>query len=225
VVAKKKCVCSVLQLNSYSPSFLPLGTSGCVLLCTDTTNSSFTSNLQRRLSEGQKTYLAWCRGNGDYLKKLGIGEVTKYKLPGEGGIENVETLGDGWFRVERAIKNERGSLRDAITDFRVLAAGVDNVVVECRPHTGRWHQIRKHLSALSSPILGDVTHGNSKTNRMWRERGLPVHRIGLHLQRINLPTDEGSPPILAHAPVPPDLTELWREHCPEAVDIIIKHNK
>lgn len=137
----------------------------------------------------------------------------------------METLGDGWFRVERAIKNERGSLRDAITDFRVLAAGIDNVVVECRPHTGRWHQIRKHLSALSSPILGDVTHGNSKTNRMWRERGLPVHRIGLHLQRINLPTDEGSPPILAHAPVPPDLTELWREHCPEAVDIIIKHNK
>ena len=49
------------------------GTSGAVLLCTDTSDPSFTSSLQRKLSDGQKTYLAWCRGNGEYLKKLGTG--------------------------------------------------------------------------------------------------------------------------------------------------------
>jgi hypothetical protein len=39
---------------------------------------------------------------------------------------------------------------------------------------------------------------------------------------LDLPGDEKSqdPPILVHAPVPPDLTTLWREHCPDALEIL-----
>jgi len=203
---------------------LDRGASGCVLLCINTSSPSHTSRLVEMLQEGQKTYLAWCRGNGDYLRMLGSGERTTYKLPGEEGkICDVETLGDGWFRVDRAIKNERGSLKESITDFRFIVGSHDNFIVECRPHTGRWHQIRKHLSSLSVPILGDVSHGNSKVNKIWRTRGLPRNRIGLHLYRMDLPPIDdasGKSGIYCEAPIPPDLVDLWKKYNPDSMEVL-----
>lgn len=45
------------------------------------------------------------------------------------------------------------------TLVRQLAYGEDVSLVEARPRTGRTHQIRVHLAAISHPILGDATYG------------------------------------------------------------------
>lgn len=80
--------------------------------------------------------------------------------------------------------------QDAVTDFRLIArcsldVPVDRYpqtrvgLVEASPHTGRRHQIRRHLKHLSHPIIGDATHGKGAHNRWWGER-LGAQRLWLH---------------------------------------------
>jgi len=47
-------------------------------------------------------------------------------------------------------------------------------LVEVKPKTGRYHQIRRHFARQSHPIIGDREHGDSHHNRFFREQlGLP----------------------------------------------------
>lgn len=52
-------------------------------------------------------------------------------------------------------------------------------LVELCPHTGRRHQIRKHLSDLGFPILGDIPYG--LTGLTLRGKGLFLWAVGLTL--------------------------------------------
>lgn len=42
-------------------------------------------------------------------------------------------------------------------------------LIEAQPHTGRQHQIRRHLKHISHPIIGDVRYGRGAYNRYFRE--------------------------------------------------------
>jgi tRNA pseudouridine65 synthase len=59
-------------------------------------------------------------------------------------------------------------------------------LVELCPHTGRLHQLRKHMAHLRHPIVGDVRHGEGRHNRLFREH-LGVHRMLLHARALSLP--------------------------------------
>jgi 23S rRNA pseudouridine1911/1915/1917 synthase len=52
-----------------------------------------------------------------------------------------------------------GRGREAITEYRVLESAGDKSLIECRPRTGRTHQIRVHLKHLGCPVLGDPLYG------------------------------------------------------------------
>jgi 23S rRNA pseudouridine1911/1915/1917 synthase len=52
-----------------------------------------------------------------------------------------------------------GRGRAAITEYRVIATAGGKSLVECRPRTGRTHQIRVHLKHLGYPVLGDPLYG------------------------------------------------------------------
>ena len=119
---------------------LDRGASGCVLLSSKTEEEAHTTELIEKMRQGKKTYLAWCRGTGEYVKLLGDGEVKEYKGV-DGVIYPVEHEEGGWFVVKRPIKNERGNSKEATTRFRFLAGGEESFVVECMPETGRWHQV------------------------------------------------------------------------------------
>ncbi|WP_119394282.1 pseudouridine synthase [Salinibius halmophilus] len=41
--------------------------------------------------------------------------------------------------------------------------------IECRLHTGRKHQIRRHLKHLLHPIVGDTRYGEGRHNRLFRD--------------------------------------------------------
>lgn len=57
-------------------------------------------------------------------------------------------------------------------------------LLEVRLHTGRWHQIRRHMNRVAHPIVGDREHGDSHHNRFFRDelkiQGLLLKAYKLH---------------------------------------------
>jgi hypothetical protein len=85
-------------------------------------------------------------------------------------------------------------------------------IILARPRTGRWHQVRQHLSSIGHAIIGDSTHGNSRTNRIWKkERKLMKERTCLHLCRLQLPATTVSPIIDVPCPLSSDLMDMLYE--------------
>ena len=62
--------------------------------------------------------------------------------------------------------------------------------VEARPHTGRLHQIRRHLKHISCPLVGDVRYGKGEHNRLWRDR-FNLHRLALHCRSLSVAHPDG----------------------------------
>jgi tRNA pseudouridine65 synthase len=76
-------------------------------------------------------------------------------------------------------------------------------LVEARPHTGRLHQIRRHLKHISCPLIGDVRYGKGEHNRLFRER-FGLHRLALHCTSLRVAHPDGGE-LAADSPLPPDL--------------------
>ena len=177
---------------------LDRGASGCVLCAYGDDDDPVTGALHAALAGARKTYVALTRG--------------------EGYLGDRDFKAEGWFTVERAIKNERGNAKNATTDFRWVAStgaadGARASLVVARPRTGRWHQIRRHLNGLSHPILGDSSHGNTRENRLWRtERGFPGARLALHLCRLEVPATAYTPAVDVSCPLPADLRWQVQTH-------------
>jgi len=146
---------------------------------------------------------------------------------GEGILHGEDLKQKGWFEISRPIKDEGGERKEASTLFNFVAGqpetGHDRPrisLVLARPKDGRWHQIRRHLNGLSHPILGDSTHGHSKTNGIWkRERNLPGERIALHLGRLELvPTENIPEGIDVSAPLLEDMLNMLRVYAPGVLE-------
>jgi tRNA pseudouridine65 synthase len=76
-------------------------------------------------------------------------------------------------------------------------------LVEARLHSGRLHQIRRHLKHISCPLIGDVRYGKGEHNRLFRTEHA-LHRLALHAAQLTVPHPSGE--ILAvRAPLPADL--------------------
>ena len=159
-------------------------------------------------------------------------EATKTYLAlvnGDGFRDGEDLTQRGWFDVDEPVKDENGILvGDSITELRFVAsvqltdkpaqdpAGKSACLVLARPHTGRWHQVRQHCMLMGHPILGDSTHGLSRTNRIWREkRDMTKERVCLHLARVDLPPTEFTPDgIQASCPIPKDIKAMIENSMP-----------
>lgn len=51
-------------------------------------------------------------------------------------------------------------------------------LLQLHPHTGRKHQLRRHLSHLRHPIIGDTSHGDGKQNR-YAGQHMNIQRLAL----------------------------------------------
>jgi tRNA pseudouridine65 synthase len=49
-------------------------------------------------------------------------------------------------------------------------------LLRLRPHTGRRHQLRRHMKHIAHPLVGDTTHGDGWHNRVFREH-FSSHRL------------------------------------------------
>lgn len=84
----------------------------------------------------------------------------------------------------------------AVTEYRVLGSGEGLAWIECKPKTGRTHQIRVHLASIGAPLLGDPQYGDKTPG----ER--PLHLLS---RAIAFKLYPKKPPVTAEAPVPPHM--------------------
>lgn len=105
---------------------------------------------------------------------------------------------------------EGGPRVPAITEVRRLGVWERYSLVEARPRSGRFHQVRRHLKHLGHPIIGDVNYGRGEHNRFFRER-FGLHRLCLHASSVSLAHPVTRAPIRIHAPLPEELAALFLE--------------
>ncbi len=58
-------------------------------------------------------------------------------------------------------------------------------LMELQPHTGRRHQLRRHMKHIGHPIIGDSTHGKGVHNRYFSSR-FDCRRLMLACHRLEL---------------------------------------
>ncbi len=81
-------------------------------------------------------------------------------------------------------------------------------LVLAEPHTGRRHQIRRHLKHLAHPIIGDATHGKGPHNRLWAQR-LGQQRLWLHAWQLSLPHPTTGEALTLTSPLGLPLNADW----------------
>jgi 23S rRNA pseudouridine1911/1915/1917 synthase len=111
----------------------------------------------------------------------------------------------------------------ASTAFEVLgrrrtADGVPIVMLDCRPRTGRQHQIRAHLHHAGLPLVGDKIYGSDEgifdrfTRRAMTAEdhaALRLPRQALHAWRLELRHPRTREPAAFEAPLSADLRAFW----------------
>ncbi len=106
----------------------------------------------------------------------------------------------------REIVTEDEDGRRAATVYRTVDAAEPSAsFVVLEPETGRTHQLRAHMAALGTPILGDGKYGGAKAI-------LPgvARRLHLHARAIRLVQPDGDVRRI-EAPLPAELVASW-EH-------------
>ena len=105
------------------------------------------------------------------LDKMYLAVVRNKPAEASGSLEH--------FLVKNEAKNKsyiteasRTGARLARLDYEVMTMSDSFCLLKVQLHTGRHHQIRAQLSAIGSPILGDVKYGD--------RRALPDASIALH---------------------------------------------
>lgn len=102
------------------------------------------------------------------------------------------------FRLRSAQPKAKGRLREALTNYEVLAETEGYALMKMIPETGRTHQIRVHLKAIHHPIVGDSLYAPN------HPAALGITRLGLHAYELEVPLPSGSRARIV-APIPVDL--------------------
>ena len=151
-------------------------TSGCILVAkTDAAHAALAAQFAERTA--RKTYLAVVRGNP--RTKAGVVNAA---------IERHPT------HRKKMTVTRRDTGRPAETAWKVLVAQDALTLLECRPKTGRTHQIRVHLKHLGHPVAGDRVYGG----------GADFPRQLLHAWQIAIRHPRTGEELVFTAPVPPD---------------------
>jgi 23S rRNA pseudouridine1911/1915/1917 synthase len=161
---------------------LDKGTSGVLLVArTDTAHRSLAAQFSGRTVE--KTYLALVQGRPN----------------SERGTIDLPISRDPERRTRMTARLASG--RHAHTEYRVLERYDRFTLLEVHIGTGRTHQIRVHLAALSHPVAGDTLYGavaQPDLNRPW-----------LHALRIRFESPSTGERLTVEAPVAPELL-AWK---------------
>lgn len=88
--------------------------------------------------------------------------------------------------------------KPAVTAYRTLAASDLGALVECRPVTGRLHQVRVHMDAIGCAILGDEFYAPAGV-------ASASPRLALHAHRVVFTHPITGQQIDVRSPMPKDL--------------------
>lgn len=161
---------------------LDRATSGVVLLGADK-DAVAALGAQFMTREVEKVYLAVVRGFVD-----------------EAGTIDHPLDAPGQREAKRAVTHYR---RLATIELPLPVGRYDSVrysLVEARPETGRYRQIRRHFKHLSHHLIGDTSHGEGRHNRLFRAQW-GVHRMLLHAWKLRLKHPVSGAPLELVAPL------------------------
>lgn len=169
-------------------------------------------SLQFEQHQMQKTYHAVVRG---WLESSG---TLDYPL-----VEELDKIADKH-------ATEARNAQPAVTDYQSLATvempvGIGRYptsrysLVELAPKTGRKHQLRRHMSHLRHPIIGDSAHGDLRQNRGAAEH-FGANRLMLHASSLALTHPVTGEPLLLRAGLDGVWQNLmnqfgWQDRIPE----------
>lgn len=103
--------------------------------------------------------------------------------------------------VRKPLQSESGATQAAMTELVPLVVAADERVslVAARIHSGRHHQVRRHLAHVHHPVCFDAYHGDSSFNRELRSRrGGPP--LALHALSLRLRNPENGVPLALVTP-------------------------
>jgi 23S rRNA pseudouridine955/2504/2580 synthase len=116
------------------------------------------------------------------------------------------------------IDKEKG--KPAETFFTTMRVFNKHSLIECKPVTGRMHQIRVHLSYIKAPITGDLQYGGNyvylseikkKFNLKMETEELPIiKRVALHAYSLKFAGLKGDLLDIT-APYPKDFAVLIKQ--------------
>ena len=130
----------------YSVHRLDKETSGVMIIAKNYNSAKLLTSLFR-LRKIHKTYLAICHGIFKNKKGEIRGNLIKYE-------------------------RDKKIIELAITNYNVISSNNLFSFVELKPITGRKHQLRKQLSFIGNPIVGDSKYNNIKNKN---EKKLMLH--------------------------------------------------
>lgn len=134
----------------------------------------------------QKEYLALVRGwTPDQL-------FIDYPLK-----EELDKIADKFATVDKPAQEAQTQLQRLQTVELPYAVSAKHPtsrysLVRLMPHTGRKHQLRRHMAHIFHPIVGDTKHGDGRHNRFFREQydcqRLMLCNLSLTIQHPQLQT-------------------------------------
>ena len=169
-------------------------TSGVLLVArTQPAAAALSKSLRRR--DAQKIY--WALTIGVPKPPGGVIKLALAKEAGFGKAGRDE-------RMAPAEAGEQGA-KSAVTHYAVIGTAADEYAwVALKPITGRTHQIRAHLAAIGTPIVGDFKYGGEKA----KGRGELENRLHLHARSIDIAHPDGGR-LKIVAPLPPHMARAW----------------
>ncbi len=185
---------------------LDMETSGCLLV-------AFSKPIAAQLKQAfakkrtKKTYLAIVHGDAPWEEEYSI------DLP----IGLVDP--DQPISIRMTVRNDAPPAQTLVQVLERPAPGY--TLVQCKPVSGRQHQIRAHLAALGFPIVGDKLYGHGDdafrvfcdsglTPETRRQFELPRH--ALHATELSFPhPTEGM--MTVSCPMPEDMRAFLQRGC------------
>lgn len=89
----------------------------------------------------------------------------------------METASRDGFGGEKKLSKISSLGKPAATAYRVVSQSVHAALLECRPLTGRLHQVRVHLESIGCPILGDNLYAPKAVVQIAPRLCLHAHRL------------------------------------------------
>jgi 23S rRNA pseudouridine1911/1915/1917 synthase len=103
----------------------------------------------------------------------------------------------------------------SLTEFTTRGRFGKFALLECRPLTGRTHQIRVHLAAAGAPVLNDPIYGDPEETLLLSglKRGYKgradekplIARLALHAAELTIKHPTTGEPVTLRAPLPHDI--------------------
>ena len=105
------------------------------------------------------------------IEKIYWAIVANKPEPSEGELTHYLLRNEKQNRSKAYLKPVEGS-KEAKLRYKLLVSGDRYHLIEVQLLTGRHHQIRSQLSAIGSPIKGDLKYGAPRSNR---DGGISLH--------------------------------------------------